>query len=193
MAPGAVPVNPWRCTGCGTRFPERSGQLGEEGDNLYHFVDQVGCGPVVYDPATVGLDFSGFASFEEIPVFVTVEEFHRLPEYSCSIPTGPRPGFRWKRQVPFGRPGFGTRWLIAEAGPEYEDWDDLRRRRETYVSITWAPLLVADDYRVPRLQTCSRCRGVVFFRYAGDPRDPVVEHEAPCLACRYTPGFEVRP
>jgi len=66
---------------------------------------------------------------KRINLRIDIGEFKRLPEYSCSIPTGPKIGFRWKCNktafidpqptiVLFGK-GFRFRklpaeWVIAE-------------------------------------------------------------------------------
>jgi hypothetical protein len=53
---------------------------------------------------------------------MTREEFDALPEYSCTMPTGPRIGFKWKHGRPYYMPS--KWWLgecIADAAPAYVD------------------------------------------------------------------------
>ena len=55
---------------------------------------------------------------------LTLEEFKKLPEYSMTLPTGPKPGFRWRRNVQVFDPvaqaeekmaGVMPDWVLAEA------------------------------------------------------------------------------
>jgi hypothetical protein len=66
-------------------------------------------------------------------VELTDAEFDALPEYSCSLPTGPRIGFRFKRGEPYGNP---TCWYLAEVAPD--PYGDPR-----YVSFRWSRIAVS--------------------------------------------------
>lgn len=48
---------------------------------------------------------------DETHAVMDAEEFRRLPEYSCSIPTGKTIGKRWKRGEPYGHPEV---WFLCE-------------------------------------------------------------------------------
>ncbi len=54
--------------------------------------------------------------------FCTRAEFKSLPEYSLSLPTGPKVGFQWKRAL--YKPGFGQmvesgKWMLGVCEGEF--------------------------------------------------------------------------
>lgn len=50
-------------------------------------------------------------------VILTRVEFHMLPEYSCTIPTGTTIGKRWRRREPYGAPEERAAWFMGEYVP----------------------------------------------------------------------------
>ena len=72
-------------------------------------------------------------------VRLTRREFDKLPEYSCSIPTGTTIGKRWKRSDTFtlGRPR--DRELVWHMG-EYIDHPDPE-----LIGIRWKRIEIADE------------------------------------------------
>lgn len=76
---------------------------------------------------------------------VTLETFHKLDDYSCSLPSGTIVGKIWKRHQPFG--GRGQWWLgqyLKSEDPEMIDivWRELHVRHP----LTNEPELATDDY-----------------------------------------------
>jgi hypothetical protein len=47
-------------------------------------------------------------------VWLTLEQFKALDEYSCSIPTGTTIGKKWKRRHPYGHATPNTVWYQGE-------------------------------------------------------------------------------
>lgn len=74
------------------------------------------------------------------PVYLSDLEFHRLLEYSTSIPTGTTIGKRWKSKDPVAGD-----WI---AGKYYGNWSmgeyyDIGS--ETQVGIRWTPIIVLNS------------------------------------------------
>lgn len=63
---------------------------------------------------------------------LTRREFEELPEYSTSIPTGKKPGKRWKRDLNTLPPA--RKWMIGE-------YVDVGSTTEIGIRWTW-PLIV---------------------------------------------------
>lgn len=81
-----------------------------------------------YDPAAMALPVE----------LVDPVTFWELPEYSLSVPTGTRPGRRWRRWIePWGCP---SGWLIGEYSAIFSTPDGDRQRIDWYrVVFTDAP------------------------------------------------------
>ncbi len=72
-----------------------------------------------------------------VPIELTQREFDALPEYSRSMPTGPKPGFRWRRDVNWARlRGADAEWWHAEA---IDDPDPKQ------VGIVWRPIVIVEN------------------------------------------------
>lgn len=69
------------------------------------------------------------------------EMFDRLPEYSCSLPTGTRIGKCWKRRVPYGATDDEAGWLLGCY--ERKLPPDSRHRRGS-VLIRWRAVTVVE-------------------------------------------------
>lgn len=73
------------------------------------------------------------------PIVVSMTDFNRMSEYSCSLPTGTTPGKYWKRDNHFGsrvaldKRSFDWTYCI------YVDIPDLTR-----IGIRYQPLFVAE-------------------------------------------------
>jgi len=79
---------------------------------------------------------------EEPPFVLDQKAFDTLPVYQTSIPTGPRPGFRWKRaQLAADGSGAVSCWWMGEAFelPEAERFD---RWGHELIGIRWRKLHV---------------------------------------------------
>lgn len=67
---------------------------------------------------------SSLSRYQHLPrMRVTPQEFERLPEYSCSYPTGTTPGKRWRREDgaydhQFKLSGGKPVWMIGEYDPD---------------------------------------------------------------------------
>ena len=83
----------------------------------------------------------GMEKLDRIPVQLTRRELEKLPEYSCSLPTGTTIGKRWKRNVnPECRGAAGMAidrgvWWLGEYAPD-TDPDRVR--------IIWRPVILLD-------------------------------------------------
>lgn len=65
------------------------------------------------------------------PLHLTRAEFDALDEYSASLPTGTRPGKRWRRHDGAYDPGCKAPfWVIGEYDPDHDGQGD-------YIKINW--------------------------------------------------------
>lgn len=67
-------------------------------------------------------------------VMLSRDDFNKLPEYSCSLPTGTTTGKRWKRKVVDAK---GTQWIMGEYGEVF-----LNEKGEERIVITWRDIFV---------------------------------------------------
>ncbi len=72
---------------------------------------------------------------------MTLGEFNALPEYACTMPTGPKAGFRWRVPRPWGdkMPDWymGESIRLPEDDPEYE----------THNGVRWTVICIAAQVR----------------------------------------------
>ncbi len=74
----------------------------------------------------------------ELPaLLLPLAVFERLPEYSYSIPTGPREAFIWRRRAPYDAPPLEADWYLAETVAMPDD-------PPGEISIVWRRLHVAE-------------------------------------------------
>lgn len=59
------------------------------------------------------------STVENETIELTLEEFRKLPEYSTTLPTGPKPGFRWRRNVQVFDPVAQAEEKIAGVMPDW--------------------------------------------------------------------------
>lgn len=89
-------------------------------------------------------DFWDQITVDNDTALMSQDVFDRLPEYSCSVPTGTRVGKRWKRREPHhGEP---HKWFMGE----YQDrMLTIRRRpKQRWVVIHWRDIVIetAEEY-----------------------------------------------
>ncbi len=73
-------------------------------------------------------------------VTMTPEELKKLPEYSCSLPTGTTIGKRWRRRIPYYTNQPLQCWLVAEYVPHPDP--DL-------TGIKWRQVVLVDRFGFP--------------------------------------------
>lgn len=73
-------------------------------------------------------------------------DFDKLPEYSCTLPTGTTIGKRWKRSEFFGSSKYPGRWFLGEYVPH-----DKPER----VGIQWREILIVDNCACPTERSCA--------------------------------------
>jgi hypothetical protein len=74
----------------------------------------------------------------ERSVVMTEAELRRLPEYSCTLPTGPRIGFRWRRRHPYRTDQIDDAhadWFLGEA---------IEDPNPELVGIRWKRIVVVE-------------------------------------------------
>jgi hypothetical protein len=79
------------------------------------------------DPAYV------VAPMDATHIILTRRQFNRLPDYSCSLPTGVVPGKTWRRRVQYDNPE--SRWVIGR----YD------ATSPTHCRVVWRELLFVED------------------------------------------------
>jgi hypothetical protein len=84
----------------------------------------------------------------EPPYIISRAAFEKLGEYSCSLPTGPRVGFRWKRNNNAFRPPVRFEVLGVEfIVPWPEEWwmgEAVEDPDPKYVGIRWRRLMIKE-------------------------------------------------
>lgn len=74
-------------------------------------------------------------------VVFTQDEFERLPDYSCSLPTGKTIGKQWRRRVPYNTgPGIVNRWYLGE-------YAECEPPELGMVFVKFTPIRIARDVR----------------------------------------------
>ena len=74
---------------------------------------------------------------------LTQEEFDRLPKYSCSIPTSPKIGFKWKCHRPYRSDGKPPDWYLAEAVDIRDLFPNMDPEKE--VGIIWKRIKIGAE------------------------------------------------
>ncbi len=81
----------------------------------------------------------------EPALVISRADFDRLLQYDTSLPTGPKPGFRWRRRQS-DREGRTVAWWMGEAF-ELPEAERVDRWGHELVGIRWRRLHVLEERR----------------------------------------------
>ena len=80
---------------------------------------------------------------DDVSAIMDAVDFDAMAEYSCSLPTGPKIGKRWKCCHPFFDDGQPKTWWLGEAVPDSEG-------RADWIGVKWRRILLPEATEVNR-------------------------------------------